>query len=59
MRTDPPNSQGTAPKPNAPFRSTELADLAGTFKERVKAKTDEAINAALKRDARSKWRDRD
>ena len=46
-------------KPKAPFESTVLADVAGSLKDKVAAKTDEEIQAALRKDARSKWRDRD
>lgn len=46
-------------KPKAPFESTLVADVAGLLKDKVAAKTDAEIQAALKKDVRSKWRDRD
>jgi AbrB family looped-hinge helix DNA binding protein len=51
--------EGILLKPKAPFQNTELADVAGIFKGQVQARTDAEISAALKRDARSKWRDCD
>lgn len=46
-------------KPKTPFEPSVLADVAGLLKDRVEVKTDEEIQAALKKDIRSKWRDRD
>lgn len=45
-------------KPRTPFAPTALSDVSGMFKGKVPAMTDEAIEAALTRDARSRWRDR-
>lgn len=44
-------------KPKAPFSATELANVAGLLKARVKPKTDEEIEAALKKGAKEQWRD--
>lgn len=49
---------GVLLKPKAPFAPSELSDVAGMFKGRVKAKSDAAIETALKQDLRSKWRGR-
>lgn len=43
-------------KPKAPFAPAELAEVAGLFKDKVTARTDEEIEAALREDARRKWR---
>ncbi len=45
-------------RPKAPFPATELGDVAGMLKGRIKPKTDAEIKAALKQDLRRKWRDR-
>ncbi|MDZ4812636.1 MAG: AbrB/MazE/SpoVT family DNA-binding domain-containing protein [Pseudomonadota bacterium] len=44
-------------KPRAPFAATVLAEVFGRFKEKVAAKTDGEIEAALVRDMRRQWRD--
>lgn len=46
-------------KPKASFAPADLADVAGMFKDKVRPRTDEEIEAALTADARRKWRDRD
>ncbi|HRG15942.1 MAG TPA: AbrB/MazE/SpoVT family DNA-binding domain-containing protein [Pseudomonadota bacterium] len=46
-------------KPKAPFAPSELGDVFGMFKNKVAAKSDEEIAAALAADARRQWRDRD
>lgn len=46
-------------KPKAPFAPTDLADVVGMFKGKMRPRTDEEIKAALAADARRKWRDRD
>lgn len=46
-------------KPKTPFEASVLSDVAGLLKDKVRPKTDEEIQAALKKDIRSKWRDRD
>lgn len=45
-------------KPKAPFSPSELPEVFGMFKGKVTPRTDEEIQAALARDARRKWRDR-
>lgn len=45
-------------KPKAPFAPSTLSEVAGMFKGMVEPKTDEEIQAALTREIRRKWRDR-
>jgi AbrB family looped-hinge helix DNA binding protein len=42
-------------KPKTPFESTKLADVAGLFKDRVAAKSDAEIAAALKTEVIRSW----
>jgi AbrB family looped-hinge helix DNA binding protein len=44
-------------KPKAPFEETSLDDVAGCLSYEGAAKTQEDINAAMKRAARRAWRD--
>ncbi len=46
-------------KPKAPFAATELAEVFALFKDKVSAKSDQEIDAALVQEMRGKWRDRD
>jgi AbrB family looped-hinge helix DNA binding protein len=46
-------------KPKTPFSPSELSDVVGMFKNKVAARTDEEIAAALDADVRRQWRDRD
>ncbi len=46
-------------KPKTPFSPSELSDVVGMFKNKVAARTDEEIAAALDVDVRRQWRDRD
>lgn len=46
-------------KPKTPFEACTLADVSGLLKGQIQPKTDEQIKAALKKDIRSKWHDRD
>ncbi|TCT20255.1 AbrB/MazE/SpoVT family DNA-binding domain-containing protein [Thiobaca trueperi] len=50
--------EGLLLKPKAPFPPAELADVFGMFSGKVAPKTDEEIRAALTRDIREQWRDR-
>ena len=45
-------------KPKAPFEPSALADVAGMFKGKVPARTDEQIAAALAKDLKRQWRGR-
>ena len=51
-------ADGILLKPKAPFAATELADVAGLFKGRVKARTDAEIEEAQRRAAKEQWRGR-
>ena len=46
-------------RPRIPFAATELKDVAAALKARVQSNTDEQIEVALTKHARSKWRDCD
>lgn len=46
-------------KPKAPFAPSELSEVFGMFENKVTARTDEEIAAALDADVRRQWRDRD
>lgn len=46
-------------RPKTPFEASVLAEVSGLLKRQVQPKTDEEIKAALKKDIRSKWHDRD
>ncbi len=50
---------GVLLKPRAPFAPAELSAVAGMFKDRVAARSDEEIEAALREDARKRWHGRD
>ena len=43
-------------KPKLPFAETELADVAGMLRGKVKPKSDEEIEAAMNKDIRRAWR---
>ncbi len=46
-------------KPKTPFSPSELSDVVGMFQNKVAARTDEEIAAALDADVRRQWRDRE
>ena len=46
-------------KPKAPFAPSDLSDVVGMFKDKVRPRTDEEIKAALAADVRRAWRDSD
>ena len=46
-------------KPKAPFAPSDLSDVVGLFKDKVRPRTDEEIKAALAADVRRAWRDSD
>ena len=46
-------------KPKSAFPPADLAQVFGMFKEKVSAKSDEEIEAALLQDMHRIWRDRD
>lgn len=45
-------------RPKGPFEETSLDQVAGSLKHSGKAKTQEDINSAMEKAARSAWRDR-
>lgn len=57
MVIDP--GDGLLLKPKAPFAPADLPDVVGMFKDKVRPRTDEEIEAAQATDTRRKWRDRD
>lgn len=51
-------SEGVLLKPKALFEVSELMNVAGMLKARIQPKTDEEIQAALKKGIMEQWRDR-
>lgn len=50
---------GVLLKPRVPFAPAKISDVAGMFKDKVPARTDEEIETALAKDVRRRWLDRD
>lgn len=50
------SAEGILLKPKTAFAPYSLSDVAGMFKSKAKAKTDEEIALALSKDVRGKWR---
>ena len=48
--------EGVLLKPVSPFPATRLDDVAGMLSELVEPRSDQEIEQALVRDARSRWR---
>jgi hypothetical protein len=46
-------------KPKGPFAPAELSEVAGMFKHKVAARSDEEIETALRENVRRGWRGRD